>query len=497
MSGAVELADVRCLAVLGLRRSGLPAALLARRRLPEARVVALDEGAAPEEAAAQLEAAGVEVLTGAAAVLPGDAGLLVKSPGVPNESPVVQEALRRGVPVWSEVEFAAHFLPNRTVGITGTNGKTTTTELTGALFRDAGLPVAVGGNIGYALAGMPEAVPAEAVVVAELSSFQLEHVERFRPDVAVLLNLAEDHLDRHGDYRAYADAKLRIFENQRPGDLAVLCADDLGVLHEVAAGRLGVRARRAWFSAVPGGDAGPGGEPLAAGVGADGVLWLDAGLAAGAAGQPEAAPAAAGAVQGRVALCPAAELSLRGTHNLQNSLAAALAACFLGVPPSSASRTLRTFAGVPHRLQVVATAGGVTWVNDSKGTNVDAVLKALTAYTERVHLILGGYDKGAAWDELVVATEGHVVEALLIGATAAQLEAAFAARAAEAPGRATPAVRCGDLATAVAEAARRASPGDVVLLSPACASWDQYRDYEARGEQFIELVEHLHTPGEP
>ena len=489
----MELADVRCLAVLGLRRSGLPAALLARRRLPAARVVALDEGFVPDEAAAELRAAGVEVLTGASASLPEGAGLLVKSPGVPNESAVVREAMSRGVVVWSEVEFAARFLPNRTVGITGTNGKTTTTELTGALFRDAGLPVAVGGNIGYALAGMPEAVPAEAVVVAELSSFQLEHIERFRPDVAVLLNLAEDHLDRHGDYRAYAGAKLRIFENQGPGDLAVLCADDPGVLDEEAAGRLDGRARRAWFSSAPGRDAGPGGEPLAAGVGADGALWLDGGLAGGSA----RSAGAAGPSRERVRLCPAAGLALRGQHNLQNSLAAALAACSLGVPPASAAATLRTFAGVPHRLQVVGVVAGVTYVNDSKGTNADAVLKALTAYTERVHLILGGYDKGAAWDGLVVATEGHVVEALLIGATAGQLEAAFAARAAAAPGSATPAIGCGDLASAVAEAARRARPGDVVLLSPACASWDQYRDYEERGEHFIELVERLETRGTP
>jgi len=489
----VELADVRCLAVLGLRRSGLPAALLVRRRLPAARVVALDEGAAPEEAATHLAAAGVEVLSGAAAALPADADLLVKSPGVPNESAVVQEALRRGVPVWSEVELAARFLPNRIVGITGTNGKTTTTELTGALFRDAGLPVAVGGNIGYALAGMPEAVPVDAVVVAELSSFQLEHIERFRPDVAVLLNLAEDHLDRHGDYRSYADAKLRVFANQGPEDLAVLCADDPGVLDEEAAGRLDGRGRRAWFSSARGGETGPGGEPLAAGVDADGVLWLAGGEAGTAAG----VPATVGSASGRIALCPAAELSLRGVHNLQNSLAAALAACALGVPPASAAQTLRAFAGVAHRLQVVGVVAGVTYVNDSKGTNVDAVLKALTAYTERVHLILGGYDKGAAWEELVVATEGAVVEALLIGATAAQLAAAFAARAAAAPGTATPALVCGDLATAVAEAAGRAIPGDVVLLSPACASWDLYRDYEARGEHFIELVERLDTNATP
>ena len=215
----MELADVRCLAVLGLRRSGRPAALLARRELPAARVVALDEGAPPDDdTVAVLEAAGVQVLTGPAALLPEGADLLVKSPGVPDGSAAVQEALRRGVPLWSEVEFACRFLPNPVVGITGTNGKTTTTELTGAIFRDAGLPVAVGGNVGHALAAMPGEVAADATVVAELSSFQLEHIERFRPAVAVLLNLTEDHLDRHGTYRAYVDAKLRIFENQTPDD---------------------------------------------------------------------------------------------------------------------------------------------------------------------------------------------------------------------------------------------------------------------------------------
>ena len=257
----MELADVRCLAVLGLRRSGRPAALLARRELPAARIVALDEGAPPDDDTVEvLEAAGIEVLTGPAAVLPEDAGLLVKSPGVPDSSVAVQEAVRRGVALWSEVEFACRFLPNPVIGITGTNGKTTTTELTGAIFRDARLPVAVGGNVGHALAAMPGEVAPDATVVAELSSFQLEHIERFRPAVAVLLNLTEDHLDRHGTYRAYVDAKLRIFENQTADDVALLCADDDGILAERAAGRLRGRARRGWFSAVPGRTEGPGGK---------------------------------------------------------------------------------------------------------------------------------------------------------------------------------------------------------------------------------------------
>ncbi len=406
----MELADVRCLAVLGLRRSGLPAALLARRRLPAARVVGLDEGVLPPaETLAELRAAGVEVLVGEDARLPAAVDLLVKSPGVPDESRAVRDALARGVPLWSEVEFASRFLPNRVLGITGTNGKTTTTELAGALFRDAGLPVAVGGNVGHALAAMPGEIGDDATVVAELSSFQLEHIERFRPDAAVLLNLSEDHLDRHGTYRGYVDAKLRIFANQRAGDAALLCADDPGVLAELAAGRLGGGGRRGWFSARAGLGSGPDGTPLAAGVDAGGTLWLDAG-------------------DGRRGLCAAAELALRGEHNLQNSLAAAAAACGLGVPPASAAETLRTFAGVPHRLQVAGVIDGVTYVNDSKATNVDATLKALTAYSGGVHLILGGYDKGAEYEGLAAATEGLVKEALLIGATATQLQAAFAAR---------------------------------------------------------------------
>jgi UDP-N-acetylmuramoylalanine--D-glutamate ligase len=469
----MDLADVRCLAVLGLRRSGRPAALLARRELPAARVVALDEGTPPDDDTLDvLGAAGVEVLTGPAASLPGDAGLLVKSPGVPDESAIVQEALRRGVPLWSEVELACRFLDNALVGITGTNGKTTTTELIGAIFRDAGLPVAVGGNVGHALAAMPGVVDPEAVVVAELSSFQLEHIERFRPHVAVLLNLTEDHLDRHGSYRDYVAAKLRIFENQTAEDVALVCADDQGALDELAAGRLAGRARRGWFSAVPGRTEGPGGEELAAGIGDDDILWLR--------------------VRGELRrLCRRDELALRGDHNVLNSLAAAAAASAAGAPISAAAITLRTFEGVPHRLQVGSVVGGVSYVNDSKATNVDATLKALTAYSGGVHLILGGYDKGAEYDELAAATEGRVKRVLLIGDTAPQLAAAFAGRAAAAGSQPTPYVLCGDLEHAVRTAAATAEPGDVVLLSPACASWDQYRDFEQRGEHFLRLVSEL------
>ena len=469
----MELEEIRSLAVLGLSRSGRPAALLARRRLPAARILGLDEGAGlPADTLAALVSAGVTVHLGAEAVLPDGVDVLVKSPGVPDSSPVVREALRRGVALWSEVELAARFLPNRIIGITGTNGKTTTTELTGAILRDAGLPVAVGGNLGNALAEMPDVLASEATIVAELSSFQLEHIERFHAQVAVLLNLTEDHLDRHGSYRAYVDAKLRLFANQTSDDLALLNADDPGTLDELPSLRALGAGRHAWFSARRGHLA----RDLVAGVGDDDMLWLER-------------------HEEHVALCHSSELALKGLHNLQNSLAAAAAAAAVGVPTAVAAETLRTFKGVPHRLQVAGIVDGVTYINDSKATNVDATLKALTAYSGAVHLILGGYDKGASYDDLAAATEGLVKEVLLIGATAPQLAATFAARRAAKGQAATGYVVCGSLEAAVVAASRAATAGDVVMLSPACASWDQYRDYMARGEHFLQVVDEMRKAG--
>ena len=493
-----EVQDLRSLAVLGLGRSGIAACLLARQRLPQARVSGLDEGSgdghggsgvAHQDAdgrLAELHAAGVDVLLGRAAVLPADCDLLVKSPGVPSESPSVQAALRRGVPIWSEVEFATRWLPNELIAITGTNGKTTTTELVGQILRDAGRPVAVAGNVGYALARLPAEIDAQTTVVAELSSFQLEHIERFAPRVAVLLNLTEDHIDRHGSYAAYVAAKLRVFENQSASDWAFLNGDDPSTAAELEAGRVTGAARRAFFATGSGQDvtagraqvAGDGedvtgGRKQAAGVSA-GRLWVDLG-------------------DGRQDLCAVAELALKGEHNLSNSLAAAAAAAAVGVPAAAIAATLRTFAGVAHRLQVVATVAGVTYVNDSKATNIDATLKALTAYSGPVHLILGGKDKGSPFDELAAATEGRVKEALLIGRAAERLQAAFEARRAAVGDRATPYVVLPDLAAAVDHCASGAVAGDIVLLSPACASFDQYRSYEHRGEHFIELVSTLKT----
>jgi UDP-N-acetylmuramoylalanine--D-glutamate ligase len=435
-----------------------------------------------------VRAAGAELLLGAAARLPEAADLVVKSPGVPTTNHLVQEALRRGLPIWSEVEFAFRFLDNPVIGITGTNGKTTTTELAGAMVRAAGLPCAVAGNIGLALARLPGEIDAGTIVVAELSSFQLEHIERFRADVGVLLNLTEDHIDRHGTFGGYVDAKLRLFENQDEDCVAVLFADDPRVRTAAVPGR----GRRAWFGLRPASTPAP-----LAGLDGD-LLWLDAGLAGAAvrdrAGVRQAAPAgapgsgAAGRAGDHIPLCRVDELALKGEHNVANSLAAAAATAAAGVPTGAIVATLRSFPGVRHRLQVVAEIGGVTYVNDSKATNVDAALKALTAYHGPVYLILGGSLKGASFDELAAGTEGRVKQALLIGQAAPLLAEAFARRGAAAPGTATPYVVLPDLPAAVSCAAAAASPGDVVLLSPACASFDRYRNFEHRGEDFIELV---------
>jgi UDP-N-acetylmuramoylalanine--D-glutamate ligase len=346
--------------------------------------------------------------------------VLVKSGGVPNEAPLAAAALERGVAVWSDVEVGFRILPNPILGVTGTNGKTTTSALLGAAL---GGPVA--GNIGLALCALDGAVARDEWIVCELSSFQLEHVDRFRPRIAVLLNLEPDHLDRHGTFEAYRAAKLRIFENQRPDDAAVVPR---------GFGPVPGKARRVEFSAD---------DPLPA------------------------------------------EPLLRGRHNRENAAAASTAARAAGVPEEAIADALRTFPGVAHRLELVATVDGVAYVNDSKATNVAAARPALAAYErEPVHLILGGSLKGEDLGPLARAIGPNVRRAYLVGEAAAQLAEALAAAGVEHE-------RSGDLGTAVRAAAAAARPGEVVLLSPACASYDQFRDFEQRGDEFRRLVEEL------
>jgi UDP-N-acetylmuramoylalanine--D-glutamate ligase len=380
--------------------------------LPQ-RVLVLGLARSGQAAVEALERRGVEVV-GADRELGNDADVslldgaevVVKSPGVPREAPLVAEAERRGVPIWSEVELGYRLLQPRLVGVTGTNGKTTTAELLGVM-----LHVPVAGNVGRALTGLDGEVEPGTVVVCELSSFQLEDVHELACEVAVLLNLEPDHLDRYASFEDYRDAKLRIFE-------------------------------RARVKVVP------------RGLGLEGIEF--------SADDP----------------LPA-EPRIRGVHNRENAAAATTAARALGVPDEQIADALRTFPGVPHRLELVRELNGVRYVNDSKATNVAAALRALAAYDdEPVHLILGGSRKGEDFTPLAAAVGPNVRSVHVIGDTADELA------------RAIPqAERDGDLATALS--AVHAQPGDVVLLSPACASYDQFRDFEERGEEFRRLVQNL------
>jgi UDP-N-acetylmuramoylalanine--D-glutamate ligase len=373
----------------------------------------------PDADPGRLASAGVEVRVGAEdEALLDMVDLVIKSPGVPAQAPPVAAARRRGVPVWSEIELGFRLLPdNPIVAVTGTNGKTTTSELLG-LMLDA--PVA--GNVGRALCELDGAVQPSRQVVCEVSSFQLEDVDTFRPHVAVLLNLEPDHLDRHGTLDAYRAAKLRVFENQGAGDTAVVPRGFDPVPGE---------ARRVEFD------------------------------------RTDALPA---------------EPRIRGPHNRENAAAATAAARAAGAGEAAIADALARFPGVPHRQEIVAIANGVTWVNDSKATNVAAARPALVAYAdEPVRLILGGSLKGESFDALAAAIGPNVRSVFLLGEAADAIAAALD-RAGVAYERA------GDLERAVRMARQVAERGDVVLLSPACASYDQYRNFEDRGEHFRRLV---------
>jgi len=400
---------------VGLARSGLAAAAaLAGRGV---QVVAADRS--PDVDVGRLGDLGVELRLGTEEeALPEGVELVVKSPGVPAESAPVVDARSQGIPVWSEVELGYRLLPagSRLIGVTGTNGKTTTTELLGAILRAADRPVEVAGNVGRALTDAALVVTEGSWIVCELSSFQLEDVHTLACDVAVLLNLEPDHLDRHGSFEAYRAAKLRIFE-------------------------------RAGAKVVP------------RGFGIDGIEF--------SADDP----------------LPAEPL-IPGRHNRENAAAATAAARAAGVPDEGIAQALSTFPGVPHRLEFVRELHGVRWINDSKATNTAAARRGVAAYDAQLRLILGGSLKGEDFNAFVRDLPGNVRSIYLVGAASDELAVAL-----DADGREY--VRAGDIATAVSLAAGDAGPGDVVLLSPACASFDQFANFEERGDTFRRLVEEL------
>ena len=414
--------------IVGLARSGAAAA---RMLLPHGPVLAADRARpeVPEGVEARLESDGVELLDGVACV--------VKSPGVPNEAPAIAAARERGLPVYGELELAWRLLPNRFLAVTGTNGKTTTVELLGAVHTEAGVPVAVAGNVGTPLSLLVGEVDPEAVIVCEVSSFQAEDADAFAPDTALLLNLAEDHLDRHGTFAAYREAKLRVFARQTAAQTAVTPVEFT----------LPGAGRRVSFGEDPEAD-------LALRQGT--LTWR---------GEP---------------LMAADDIRLRGAHNTENAMGAAAAALAAGLPPEPVAAALRIFAGVPHRLEEVGSVNGVLYVNDSKATNVASAVRGIEAFEGGVHAILGGSLKGGGFEGLRPAVASRCRAGYLIGEAAGPLERDLAG--------AVELHRCGTLDRAVRAAAAAARPGEVVLLSPACASYDQYTDYEERGAQFRSLL---------
>jgi UDP-N-acetylmuramoylalanine--D-glutamate ligase len=400
--------------VVGLARSGVAAAL-ALRAAAGGRVVACDSGrpAHAAEDAEGLAAAGVEVHldTDGTHLLQASPppATLVKSPGVPGDAPVVAAARAAGIEVLGELELGWRLLPNEFIAVTGTNGKTTTVELIGAIHRAAGAPVAVAGNVGTPLSSLAGRIDPATTVVCEVSSFQLEDAIAFAPEVAVLLNIEPDHLDRHATFEEYRDAKLRIFAHQEPPDVAF-------VGPEVDVPPLPVRPVR-----------------------------------------------------------------LRGERHQLNVEAAAAVCRERGLDPGAIERGLREFRGLAHRMEHVADVGGVAYVNDSKATNPSAAVAALESFEGGVHAILGGSMKGGGFAALAPAVSARCAACYLIGEAAPALARDLASAGVEL-------VQCGDLARAVRAAAERAQPGEVVLLAPACASFDQYRDFEERGEHFRALV---------
>ena len=435
--------------VVGLARSGQAAAKLLVERGKVVRAV--DSG--HPDGAAGLEAGGVEVFldTDGLALLEATR-TVVKSPGVPREAPVIAAALERGIDVIGELELAWRQIPNRFVAVTGTNGKTTTVELLGHIYRTAGEPVAVAGNVGTPLSTLAGEVDSDATVICEASSFQLEDSTAFAPECAVFLNLAPDHLDRHKDLDSYLAAKLRIFANQGNDDVAVYSADDPALVDV----DLGGCARRVSFCH----GAGPDCEVSLA----VGTIFHD--------GEP---------------LLSVDEMGLIGEHNASNAMAAAAAALSMGIERDAVRGGLISFAGVPHRLELLDEIDGVCFVNDSKATNVASATVGIRAFDGGVHAILGGSEKGESFAPLVDPVRERCKACYLVGAAAERL----AEELAPVVGAGVELHRCDDLEKAVTRAAAAADSGEVVLLSPACASFDAFRDFEQRGESFKQIVDGL------
>ncbi len=451
MRPGIDLAGKRVL-VVGLARTGLVTSLFAAGY--GAIVTATDEKQESEllETAQRLRAAGVVLELGAHnrdVFLRQD--LIVLSPGVPANLPPLELARSRRIPVWSEIELAWRFLRGKLIAVTGSNGKTTTTALIAHILQSASIPTLVGGNIGTPLLSLVETSTDSTVTVAEVSSFQLETIDSFRPEIGVLLNLTPDHLDRHASFEEYAAAKMRMFDNQTDRDAAVLNADDPEVSR-----RMPSRPQIHWFSRR---------KRVAQGAYLrDGqIFFRDHGS--------------------EYPLLHRDQIPLRGEHNVENVLAASSAAYLAGAEPAAIAEGVQSFRAVEHRLEFVAEIGGVSYYNDSKATNVDAALKAIEAFPGSLYVILGGKDKGSSYTPLREPLRTRAKAALLIGAAAEKIAVDLSG--------AVPCFHAVTLERAVELAAERAQRGDIVLLAPACSSFDQFENYEHRGHAFKSLVARL------
>jgi UDP-N-acetylmuramoylalanine--D-glutamate ligase len=445
--------------VVGLGRSGVASAFFLQDR--GAKVTVSDsksEAQLQNEIAALLDR-GVSIETGQHGERTfRDQDLIVVSPGVPSDQPQLQHARSLGIPVIGEVELAFRFLQGRVIAITGSNGKTTTTALTGEILAKSGKKTLVGGNIGTPVISLVDQSSPETLAVLEISSFQLETIQEFRPWIAAILNITPDHLDRHRTFQAYVDAKARIFENQRPagvagnqpaGDFAVLNADD----PTSAALKAKVQGSLCWFSRK---------KPVESGACLEGekIVFRHNGQ--------------------QQTVLARNEIQLKGAHNLENVLASVTMSMIAGCAPEHVRRAVTEFRAVEHRLELVATINGVGFYNDSKATNVDATVKALESFPGKIHIILGGKDKGSDYTVLNPLLRERAKRVYLIGAATEKIASQIQGAA--------PLERSGTLERAVRRATEAASSGDVVLLAPACASFDQFENYEHRGRVFKELV---------
>jgi UDP-N-acetylmuramoylalanine--D-glutamate ligase len=447
----VDVKNKRVL-VVGLGKSGVASALFLQERGAK---VAVSDAKSPEqlrEEIPQLLDHGISVETGQHGERTfRDQDLIVVSPGVPFDVPQLVHAREQGIPVIGEVELAARFLKGHIVAITGSNGKTTTTTLAGEILEAGGRKTLVGGNIGTPAITFVPRVNEKTWIALEISSFQLETIKTFHPHIAVVLNVTPDHLDRHHTFEKYVAAKARIFENQTAEDFTVLNADNEPCVTMAKQ----TQAQIHWFSRT---------KEVVSGafVRGERIVWHDK--------------------NGECEIMPLREIALKGAHNVENVLAAVCVGMIAGIEPAQVRHAVAEFKAVEHRLEYVATVNGVEYYNDSKATNVDATIKALESFPDRIHLILGGKDKGSDYSVLNELLKARVKRVYTIGAAAAKIES-------QASG--TEIVSAGTLENAVRRASEAATAGDIVLLAPACASFDQFDSYEHRGRVFKELVRQL------